>query len=234
MAQLPLALALPDHARFETFVAGANRSALEHVRAVAAGEPDKLWLFGPAASGKTHLLQAACCSAALAGKRAMYLALREEFATEPTILGGLENLDLLALDRVEQAAGEEAWERELFVLLTELAARRTGLIVAARTPPAASGFRLRDLASRAAGMVSYRLAPLDDRDRLDALLARAAERGLEIDEGAAEYLLNRVDRDMAALGRWLERLDHASLAEQRKVTIPFIRELLASVPSRSR
>src|SRR5262245_21903985 len=119
MGQLPLALALADHARFEAYVAGANRSAVEHVRAVAAGEPDRLWIFGPAASGKTHLLQAACRSAADAGKRAMYLALRDEFATEPTILRGLEDLDLLALDRIDQAAGDETWERELFVLLTE-------------------------------------------------------------------------------------------------------------------
>ena len=44
----------------------------------------------------------------------------------------------------------------------------------------------------------------------------------------AEYLLNRVERDMAGLGRWLERLDRASLAEQRRLTIPFVRELLAA------
>ena len=75
MGQLPLALALADHARFETFVDGGNAAAVRHVRALAAGAPDVVWLSGPAASGKTHLLQAACRAAAQGGRRAMYVAL---------------------------------------------------------------------------------------------------------------------------------------------------------------
>jgi DnaA family protein len=226
MGQLPLALALPTHARFETYVAGANRAAAEHVRAVALGAPDVLWIAGPEASGKTHLLQAACRQAAGSARRAMYVPLAER-ALEPAILAGLESVELLAIDDVEGVAGEPAWERQLFVLLNELAARRGGLLLAARSPAAATSFRLPDLASRAAGAVAYRLQALDDSNRLAALLAHADARGLELERGVAEYLLNRVDRDMAALTRWLDRLDRASLAEQRRVTIPFVRELLA-------
>ena len=231
MAQLPLALALADHARFETFVEGANGPAVRHVRTLAAGAPDVVWISGPAASGKTHLLQAACRSAALEGRRAMYVALLDEHATEPALLGGLEGLDLLALDRVELVAGDAAWERQLFVLFNEIAARRGALLLAARTLPAASGFELPDLASRAVGAVAYRLQPLAHGERLDALLVHARARGLELERTAAEYLLDRVDRDMVELGRWLDRLDRASLVEQRKLTIPFIRALLAAEPS---
>jgi DnaA family protein len=226
MGQLPLALALPRHARFETYIPGDNRAAVEHVRAVAAGAPDVLWLAGPAGSGKTHLLQAACRAADGARRRAMYVRAAEH-ALEPEILTGLENIELLAIDDVESAAGDPAWERQLFVLLNEIAARRGGLLLAARPTAAATGFQLPDLASRAAGAVAYRLQTLADRDRLQALLAHAEARGLELERGAAEYLLNRVERDMTGLARWLERLDRASLAEQRKLTIPFIRRLLA-------
>jgi DnaA family protein len=228
MAQLPLALALADHARFETFVDGANGAAVRHVRALADGAPDVVWISGPPASGKTHLLQAACRGAALSGRRAMYVALLEEHAAEPEILGGLEGLDLLALDRVDVVAGDAAWERQLFVLYNEIAAQGGGLLLAARAPAAAAGFVLRDLASRAAGSVAYRLQPLAHADRLDALLVHAHARGLDLERGAAEYLLDRVDRDMVGLQRWLDRLDRASLAEQRKLTIPFIRALLAA------
>jgi DnaA family protein len=228
MGQLPLALALADYARFETFVDGGNAAAVRHVRALADGAPEIVWISGPAATGKTHLLQAACRSAAQAGRRAMYVALLDEHAAEPAILSGLEGLDFLALDRVELVARDAAWERQLFMLFNEFAARRGGLLLAARTPPAACGFELRDLASRAAGAVAYRLQPLAHGDRLDALLAHAHARGLELERGAAEYLLDRVDRDMVGLGRWLERLDRASLVEQRKLTIPFIRSLLAA------
>jgi DnaA family protein len=228
MGQLPLALALADHARFETFVDGGNAAAVRHVRALADGAPGIVWISGPAASGKTHLLQAACRSAAQAGRRAMYVALLDEHAAEPAILSGLEGLDFLALDGVELVARDAAWEQQLFVLFNEMAARGGGLLLAARTPSAACAFELRDLASRVAGAVAYRLQPLAHGDRLDALLAHARARGLELERGAAEYLLDRVDRDMVGLRRWLERLDRASLVEQRKLTIPFIRSLLAT------
>jgi DnaA family protein len=225
---LPLALGLADHARFETFVAGANGAAVAHAQALADGAPDTVWISGPHASGKTHLLQAACRSASLAGRRAMYVALLEEHAAEPEILAGLEGVDLLALDRVDSVARDAAWERQLFVLFNEMAAKRGGLLLAALASPAAAGFALRDLASRAAGAVAYRLQPLAHSERLDALLVHARARGLDLERGAAEYLLDRVDRDMVALQRWLDRLDRASLAEHRKLTIPFIRDLLAA------
>ena len=224
--QLPLALRIADHARFDTFVGAANETAMEHVRAVAGGRADTLWLWGSPGSGKTHLLQAACRAAAVADRRAMYLAL--DLGLEPEILGGLDAVDLLALDGVDRIAGAGEWERALFVLLNGVAETRRGLLLAARTAPAAAGFRLPDLASRAAGAIGYRLKPLSDDERLLALRGHAHARGMEIEPAAAEYLLARVDRDMAGLGAWLERLDRASLAEQRKITIPFIRELLAA------
>jgi DnaA family protein len=228
--QLPLALTIADHARFDTFVGAANEAAVEHVRAVAAGRADALWLWGAQASGKTHLLQAACRAAAAAERRAMYLPLH--LALEPEILGGLDAVELLAVDDVERVAGVDEWERALFVLLNGVTERRRGLLLAARAAPAAVGFRLPDLASRAGGAVGYRLKALDDGERLVALRGHAAARGLELERAAAEYLLARVDRDMAGLGLWLERLDRASLAEQRKITIPFIRELLAAGDAR--
>lgn len=228
MGQLPLALGLADYARFETFVAGGSEAAVRHAQALSEGAPDIVWVSGPHASGKTHLLQAVCRGASLAGRRAMYLPLLEEHAAEPEILAGLEGVDLLALDRVDEVARDPAWERQLFVLFNEIAAKRGGLLLAALVPPATAGFELRDLASRAAGAVAYRLQPLAHSQRVDALLAHARARGLDLERGAAEYLLDRVDRDMVVLQGWLERLDRASLAEHRKLTIPFIRELLAT------
>lgn len=224
MAQLALKLVLPDYARFETFVAGANVAAIEHVRSVAARGGDTLWLWGAAGCGKSHLLQAACRAATEAGRRAMYLTLGD---AAPGMLSGLEAVDLLALDGVERAAGESEWEQALFVLLNEFLQRRGGLLLAAEVSAAGAGFRLRDLASRAAGAVGYRLQPLDDEGRAAALRTHAAARGLELEPAAADYLLKRVERGMPALAEWLDRLDRESLAAQRRITIPFIRERLA-------
>lgn len=225
MAQLPLALRLAAHASFATFVPGDNAAVLEHVRAVAAGAGETLWLWGPPGCGKSHLLQAACRAAAAEGDRAMYVALG---SAQPEILVGLENLGLLALDDVDAVAGRDAWEAPLFGILNEFLARRGGLLLAASLSPAAARFELADLRSRAAGAVTYRLKALDDRERALAVRAHAEARGLELEPAVADYLLRRVDRDMRALTAWLDRLDRESLVEQRKVTIPFVRERLTN------
>jgi DnaA family protein len=223
LAQLPLALALEDHASFETFVGGSNSAAVEHVRALAAGGRDTVWLWGAPGSGKSHLLQAACRAATAAERRAMYVALP---AASPAILADLEHVDLLALDDLHKIAGELAWEQPLFVILNAFLSRDGALLLAANAPAAQCGFSLPDLASRGAGAVTYRLAPLGDAERAEALQLHAEARGLELDLPAAEFLLKRVARDMSALTQWLARLDRASMSAQRRLTIPFIREQL--------
>lgn len=58
------------------------------------------------------------------------------------------------------------------------------------------------------------------------LRLRARRRGLAIDEAAIDWLLRRVDRDLSSLTRLLDQLDRASLAEQRRITVPFLRQVL--------
>lgn len=230
MSQLPLALTLEDHASFATFVAGGNTAAVEHVRAVATGRPGTLWLWGSACSGRSHLLQAACRAATEANRRAMYVSLP---ASSPAILADLEQVDLLAIDDADAVAGNLEWERPLFTILNAFLAQTGGLVLAAGAPAARCGFGLADLASRGAGAVTYRLAPLTDPDRATALKRHAAARGLELEDAAAQFLLKRVARDMRVLTGWLARLDHAALRAQRRLTIPFIREHLAGAGVRA-
>ncbi len=224
MGQLPLALALADHATFATFVSGGNDAVVRHVASVAQQGGDTLWLFGQESCGKTHLLQAACRAASSAGRRAMYVRLPDAV---PEMLVGLDVVELLALDDVDRVAGDPGWEESLFVIVNEFLARRTGLLLAAEVSAAACRFGLPDLHSRAIGAVNYRLKPLADDDRSLALRVHAEARGLTLEPAAAEYLLKRVGRSMATLTEWLDHLDRASLAEQRALTIPFIRERLA-------
>jgi DnaA family protein len=224
VGQLPLQLTLADHASFETFVAGNNPTAVEHVRSAAHGSADTLWLWGALGTGKTHLLQAACRAASASGRRAMYVALP---ADSPAVLADLEQVELLAIDDMHAVAGDLRWEQPLFAILNAYLARSGSLLLAAAAPAAQCAFVLADLKSRGAGAVTYRLAPLDDAERAEALRLHAAARGLALDAAAAEFLLKRVARDMPALTQWLAELDRASLTEQRRLTIPFIRELLA-------
>lgn len=221
--QIPLPLALEPYARYETFVAGANASAVATLQSPIAA--DVIWLCGGEGVGKTHLLQAAC---AAEPQRAMYLPLSESDELEPAMLEGLGELAVIAIDDVESIAAKPEWNRALFELYNQQQDLNGRLVVAASLPPGRVEFNLPDLASRFRAAIVFRLAPLDDAGLLDALRLQAQARGLELSEAAGRYLLSRVKRDMRGLSEWLARLDNAALASQRKLTIPLIRDALST------
>jgi DnaA family protein len=71
------------------------------------------------------------------------------------------------------------------------------------------------------------MQPLSDAQKLEAVQLRARHRGFEMPEDVARYILSRYPRDLVSLFDLLDRIDEASLAQQRRVTIPFLRELEA-------
>ena len=175
------------------------------------------------------LVFAACSQAGESGLRSMYLNVANE--ADPNVLTGLESMGLLAIDNVDRVARSGAWDEPLFHLLNEYYRGSGSLVLAADCPPGSAGFHLADLASRAAGAVVYRLHPLSDEGQLTALMLHARVRGLDLDAATAGYLFTRVKREMTELCEWLDYIDKESLAAQRKITIPFVRQLLEATPS---
>lgn len=221
--QLPLGVGLPDHAVFATYHAGPNAAAV----AAVAGTDPVLYLVGEAGVGKTHLLQAACAAATGAGLRAALLPLASAAgALTPAVLEGWDAFDLVCVDDVQAVAGDTAWEHALFATFNALRARGGRWLAAGADVPSALGFALPDLASRLAAGPVFRLMPLDDADRERALALRAHHRGFELPSEVARYLLKRAPRDMQSLYDVLDKLDRASLAQQRRVTIPLLKSIL--------
>ena len=73
---------------------------------------------------------------------------------------------------------------------------------------------------------SITCSELDEAGRARALELRAAQRGLKLPAETLDYLMKRMPRDLRSLFEILDELDEASLAAQRRLTIPFIREAL--------
>lgn len=230
--QLTLNLRLKEASSFGNFLPGANREALERLRAGVVdavtgkrvSEP-LIYLWGVEGSGRTHLLQAACRLAQELGATPVYVPLNEISELAPSILEGAEHSALVCLDDLERAAGRPEWEAALFSLAERLRAAGGMLVAAASAPPAQLGMKLPDLASRLAWGATYALQALDDARKLEAVRLRAQHRGFEMTEDVASYILSRYPRDLPSLFNLLDRIDQASLAQQRRVTIPFLRRL---------
>lgn len=225
--QLPLGLALRDSARFASFFGGRNGELLTVLLQAATGTGEAfVYISGAAGTGKTHLLQAACRQATEAGRRSTYLPLDAHADLAPVVLHGLEQMALLCLDDVDALAGDAAWERAVFDLFNRVRAAGTTLLVAGRERPDRAGFTLPDLASRLAWGVTYVLKALDEDEVLAALEQRARSRGLELPAGTARFLIKRMPRDLASVFDLLDRLDEASMVEQRRLTVPFVKSVL--------
>jgi DnaA family protein len=225
-AQLPLGLRWPRRQRFEHFHAGANAAALAAVQMLAtqAGAP-WVYLSGATGSGKSHLLMAACQAAHEAGRTVQYLPLkhlREHFMA----IRGIAGSQFIALDDLDVLAGEREAEHALFDLYNRARAEGTALIFTAQATPAQLPLILPDLRSRLGACAQFALKPLDDDERRDVLKQQAALRGIELDDSVLDWLFARYARDLGALLDLLDRLDQASLAAQRRVTVPFLRAFL--------
>jgi DnaA family protein len=230
MRQLPLHVGPADQAVFDNFLPGANAPLLHALREVATvAQRAMLWAWGPPESGRTHLLQATTAAADVAGYRTAFLPAGNR-SMAAAALEGLGELDVVCVDDVDQVAGQDAWERALFLLFEQLRQAGSRLVLSARCAPLHASFRLPDLASRLSSGATFRVQPLTDDQKQQALQHRAAWRGLDLPDETAQYLLTRAHRSTAALFGLLERLDSESLAAQKRLTVPFVRGVLEATP----
>jgi len=228
-AQLPLAVALPDTARWANYYSGPN---LEIVSALRASPlPPVIFLWGGAGTGKTHLMQATCESVSAEAGQTQYLSLQDHHLLDTAILEDLEHSTLVCIDDMHAIVGNTAWEHALFHFYNRCSAAGAHIFFSARqnlaaiehSRDAAQGFALPDLRSRIAAGLVYHLRELSDDDKIAALRHRAAYRGLDLPSDAAQYLLRHAPRSTSVLFALLERLDWAALAAQRKITRAFLR-----------
>lgn len=226
IGQLPLDIGMDEGMTFENFHAGPNAAAVEALAQLArAGGERALFLWGGDGRGKSHLLQAACRLADSAGRRAIYLPMAQVVLLDPEVVDNLDRYQLVCVDDVHRVAGIDPWQQALFVLFNALAERGGAFVATARTAPNAIKRLLPDLASRLGWGPVFQLVALSDAEKIAALQQRAARRGLDLPEETANYLLNRQQRDMHSLCATLDALDTASLAAQRKLTLPFVKSL---------
>ncbi|MBB2497288.1 DnaA regulatory inactivator Hda [Aquipseudomonas ullengensis] len=228
--QLPLGVRLRDDATFANYYPGANAAALGYVERLCeadAGWTESLiYLWGGEGVGRSHLLQAACLRFEQRGESVVYLPLAEVADFGPEMLDNLEQCELVCLDDLDAVVGRADWEEALFHLFNRLRDSGRRLLLAAAAAPRELPLGLADLQSRLTLALVFQLHSLSDEDKLRALQLRASRRGLHLTDDVGRFILTRGERSMSALFELLERLDQASLQAQRKLTIPFLKEVL--------
>jgi len=224
VTQLALPLRLADHAVFASYLSSGNEALVATLTELADGNGGQgCWLWGGAAIGKTHLLQAVCDRA---GDRSVYVPLKMLREAGPELLEGLESREIICLDDIESVAGDTAWEEALFALWNQVFDADGILLVAAAMSPRECPVSLPDLQSRLVRLPAFHVHALDEQQRVTALQLRARHRGLDLPDETASYLLSRSRRDMASLYELLDKLDREALRAKRRLTVPFVKSVL--------
>lgn len=194
--------------------------------ATADGEK-QVYIWAEEGQGKSHLLQAACNAAAQQNRTLCYLPADQLLLQDPQIFDGLESLDLICIDDVHLLVGSALWENALFKLINDCRASNASLLFSSLVTPEQLDIELADLRSRLSWGPVLRLSGLNDQQKFEALRQRALSRGLELPQNVAEYLMRHYPRDLFGLFERLEKLDTASMAMQRRLTIPFVKSVLS-------
>ncbi|MBV9576053.1 MAG: DnaA regulatory inactivator Hda [Gammaproteobacteria bacterium] len=233
--QLPLGLSLKDEATFDNFYAGKNLEIITALKKTIEGKAERsIFLYGSRGQGCTHLLHACCHYANQHQLSSVYLPLgnllqmqRGHYAQiSHEILSGMEAITIICLDDLHVIAGKPEWEEALFHLFNRVFDMGGRIVMTASDSPKAIHLALRDLESRLSWGIVYKLHSLTDEEKLRSLIMRAKRRGIDLSEEVGKYLLTHCPRHMGTLFAALDALDKASLAAQRRLTIPFVKDVL--------
>jgi DnaA family protein len=202
MRQLLLDFTQAPRPTFANFVHGGNAELFHVLGCAVRGELAErvLYLWGEPGSGKSHLLQA--FRGAVGDDRAV-----------------------VTIDDVERL--DDAAQVALFNDFNE--GRFRFLLVSAGAAPRDVPIR-RDLATRLATGLAYRVLPLTDAQKRAALSAHARSRGFDLAEEVSAYLLTHARRDMGSLISALDTLDRYSLETGRPITVPLLKAAIQPHP----
>lgn len=202
-------------------VADSNREAVALIDGFAASQNPVQWIQGPAASGKTHLIAVLANQLDTIVISAFNLA-NNAFATD--ILAGHRRPDVLIIDALDRLVTRD--EEALFHLINQALNGGVRLLLVSRASAARLEIGLADLESRLKAVPAVVLGMPDDDLVIGLLKKLFADRQLRLEPRVAEYLIARIDRDYAAMGRLVTEIDNAALAQQRAITVPLVAEIL--------
>ncbi len=215
-----LAFDLPAQAayrRADFYPSPANAEALAAIARWRDWPSGRLVLIGPAGAGKTHLMHlwAEAAGAQIIAARDLAGADLPALATAP-----------VAVEDADQIGGDPGAEKALFHLHNMSAGQ--GLLISAATPPRDWGLGLPDLLSRMQALGIASLLPPDDALLSAVLVKMFADRQIVVPPNLIPYLVQRMDRSIAAARALVAALDATALALGRPITRALAAEVLDS------
>ncbi|GAB1671636.1 DnaA regulatory inactivator Hda [Mannheimia haemolytica] len=234
--QLPLPIHQIDEDTFDNFYSQNSEVLLGSLkRNFTDVQQPFFYIWGGKSCGKSHLLKAVSNHFLLNNQTSSYIPLTKANYFSPLVLDNAELLNVICLDDIQAIAGDAEWELAIFNLFNQIReqqglfneGQKTLLLISADCLPHQLNIQLPDLRSRLTWGEVYQLNDLTDEQKCQILQLNAHQKGVELSDEVAHFLLKKAGTDLEQLSKILDKLDKASLQAQRKLTIPFVKEILS-------
>ncbi|MDH5479338.1 MAG: DnaA regulatory inactivator Hda [Nitrosomonas sp.] len=221
MKQLVLDIKPPAAPTLENFLLGRNVELLRMLKNILTQQEKErfVYLWGGLGCGRSHLLHAVVDIYSRNNQKAVYFSCQNQvdFSLD-------SDLDCVAIDDVDQL--DASTQIKLFNLYNQLRDEGHAFFIASGAAPPAQLSMRQDLVTRLGWGLVYQVHELTEAEKMQALISHAAECGFDLSQEICQYLLRHGRRDLPSLMTTLDALDHYSLANKRRITIPLLRELL--------
>ncbi len=209
MAQLPLPLTLPElFSEDNFFVSDCNGEAYNTV--LGNWQNHALYLYGEKSSGKSHL-------AHIWQKRMGAAVMSSNNIDIQSVNGNC------LVEDIENCTDEQS----LFHLYNHCKEIKAKLLMTSSVLPGNLPFKLPDLTSRLRSCQLVTLYPPDDILIASVIRKQFSDRQLLVDDEVVSYVSARCERTLEGVKNLVQTLDKNALAEQRNITIPFVKKVAA-------
>ncbi|NOQ37226.1 MAG: DnaA regulatory inactivator Hda [Methylococcaceae bacterium] len=225
--QFPLQFEFQANQGFNTFFPASNQEIMTELQELVSGAGEQqIFLYGEDGFGKSHLLQACCQLAHKKGMSPFYYPFNKKNLPTLSMFEGLEEVELVCFDNVSEITGDLDWEQTFLNFLNQHLENNNRLVLAARSHPQDIAVKLPDLKNCLNAGLALKLEPLEETEIVEALIYKASYMGITISRKVGHFLVTHYASDMPSMWVLLGQLDKATLSAQRKLTIPFLKQIL--------
>jgi len=221
MKQIPFSFPKFDFNKFDFFHSNiVNRETIALIDNLFKFnyKDNRIYLWGPSAVGKTHILIATIKKFLNLNKEVIDLSFIDHNDTFD-----LGSIDLFFLDDIERA--DDKIQNNLFNIFNMSENENATILITGSLPPNQMSLRP-DLRTRLAQCLVLNLKELEDEEKKDVLLKRSYFMGINLKLEIIDYLLKNYNRNMHELIKLIEKIDKESIIQKKRITIPFIKSYL--------
>jgi len=221
MKQIPFSFPKFDFNKFDFFHSNiVNRETIALIDNLFKFnyKDNRIYLWGPSAVGKTHILIATIKKFLNLNKEVIDLSFIDHNDTFD-----LGSIDLFFLDDIDRADGKI--QNNLFNIFNMSENENAAIFITGSLPPNQMSLRP-DLRTRISQCLVLNLKELEDEEKKDVLLKRSYFMGINLKLEIIDYLVKNYNRNMHELIKLIEKIDKESIIQKKRITIPFIKSFM--------